>query len=82
MMHRRNELITSNTKWWCSGFYPGTLWLIYEGTKDNLIKAEAEKRLSLMEPEKNFAPTTMWALKCFAVLEQPTGLQKTLPIKR
>jgi len=52
----KKELVTSNTKWWCSGFYPGTLWLIYEGTKDSTIKAEAEKRLALIEPEKNFAP--------------------------
>ena len=52
----KKELITSNTKWWCSGFYPGTLWLIYGGTKDSLIRLEAEKRLALLEPEKNFAP--------------------------
>ncbi len=52
----KKELISSNTKWWCSGFYPGTLWLIYGGTKDSLIRVEAEKRLALLEPEKNFAP--------------------------
>jgi len=23
-----DPLVTSNTRWWCSGFYPGTLWLI------------------------------------------------------
>jgi unsaturated chondroitin disaccharide hydrolase len=61
----KKELVTSNTKWWCSGFYPGTLWLIYEGTKDNLIKAEAEKRLALIEPEKNFAPNHDVGFKMF-----------------
>jgi unsaturated chondroitin disaccharide hydrolase len=48
----KNELITSNTRWWCSGFYPGTLWLIYSGTRDEAIRAEAEKRLALQEPMK------------------------------
>ena len=28
------KLETSDTKWWCSGFYPGTLWYIHEYTKD------------------------------------------------
>ena len=23
------KLETSDTKWWCSGFYPGTLWYIH-----------------------------------------------------
>ncbi len=48
----KNALITSNTKWWCSGFYPGTLWMIYDATKDNAIKEEAEKRLAILEKEK------------------------------
>ena len=60
-----NELITSNTKWWCAGFYPGTLWLIYAGTKDSIIRTEAEKRLALLEPEKNFAPNHDVGFKMF-----------------
>ena len=24
------KLITSNSRWWCSGFFPGVLWYIYE----------------------------------------------------
>jgi unsaturated chondroitin disaccharide hydrolase len=61
----KKELVTSNTKWWCSGFYPGTLWLIYEGTKDNAIKTEAEKRLALIEPEQHFAPNHDVGFKMF-----------------
>ncbi|MEO6315295.1 MAG: glycoside hydrolase family 88 protein [Chitinophagaceae bacterium] len=61
----KKELVTSNTKWWCSGFYPGTLWLIYAGTKDTVIKKEAEKRLALLEPEKNFAPNHDVGFKMF-----------------
>ena len=46
------HLITSKTSWWCSGFYPGTLWLLYKATKDEALKAEAEKRLGILEKEK------------------------------
>lgn len=49
-----DSLVTSNTKWWCSGFYPGTLWLIYTQTKDAAIKEEAEKRLGILEKEKTY----------------------------
>jgi hypothetical protein len=45
---------TSNTKWWCSGFYPGTLWYIYEFTKDESIKKIAESRLMILEKEKHY----------------------------
>jgi len=27
---QKNNWVNSDTKWWCSGFYPGSLWLIYE----------------------------------------------------
>ncbi len=37
------EFVTSLPKWWCSGFYPGTLWYIYEYTGDSEILAQAEK---------------------------------------
>lgn len=45
---------TSDTKWWCSGFFPGTLLYIYEHTKDPEIKTIAEKRLAILEKEKYF----------------------------
>jgi len=44
----------SNMQWWCSGFYPGTLWLIYEQTGDKSIKAEAEKKLGELESMKHY----------------------------
>ncbi|MGB3007722.1 MAG: glycoside hydrolase family 88 protein [Chitinophagaceae bacterium] len=50
----QNKMVTSNTKWWCSGFFPGTLWYIYEYTKDEEIKKIAENRLSILEKEKHF----------------------------
>ena len=44
----------SDTKWWCSGFFPGTLLYLYEFSKDPALKAAAEKRLSILEKEKYF----------------------------
>ncbi|HTN39107.1 MAG TPA: hypothetical protein VL053_18645, partial [Arachidicoccus sp.] len=34
---KTGEYITSGIKWWCSGFFPGSLWYIYEYTKDPAI---------------------------------------------
>ncbi|HEU5168444.1 MAG TPA: glucuronyl hydrolase, partial [Chitinophagaceae bacterium] len=51
---QKNKSINSDTKWWCSGFFPGSLWLIYEYTKDESIRKEAEKRLSILEKEKHY----------------------------
>ncbi len=49
-----DSLTTSNTKWWCSGFYPGSLWYIYEYTRDEKVKLAAEKSLEVLEPEKHY----------------------------
>nr|WP_197718620.1 glycoside hydrolase family 88 protein [Pedobacter schmidteae] len=46
--------VNREIKWWCSGFYSGSLWYIYEQTKDQEIKQEAEKALSVIEPNKTF----------------------------
>jgi hypothetical protein len=50
----KNKLETSDTKWWCSGFYPGSLLYIYEYTKDAAILEEAKKRLAILEKEKHY----------------------------
>lgn len=49
-----NKVETSDTKWWCSGFFPGTLLYIYEYTKDAEIKEEALNRLAILEKEKHY----------------------------
>jgi unsaturated chondroitin disaccharide hydrolase len=51
---KTNRVETSDTKWWCSGFFPGSLLYIYEYTKDAEIKAEAERRLAILEKEKHY----------------------------
>ncbi|WP_300599831.1 glycoside hydrolase family 88 protein [Niabella sp.] len=50
----KDKLVASGIDWWTSGFYPGTLWLIYKATKDPQILAEAKKRLVLEEPMKYY----------------------------
>ena len=50
----QNKWVNSDTKWWCSGFYPGSLWLIYDYTKDAAIRKEAEDRLTILEKEKHY----------------------------
>jgi hypothetical protein len=50
----KNNAETSDTKWWCSGFFPGTLLYIYEYSKDAEIKNVAEKRLAILEKEKHY----------------------------
>ena len=49
----KNQLITSGTEWWCSGFYPGTLWYLYEYSKDESLKMEAMRSTELLDIEKN-----------------------------
>ena len=46
------RLKTSNSEWWCSGFYPGTLFYLYEDTGDKELYAEGVRMLKLLEPEQ------------------------------
>lgn len=50
----KDEKINREISWWTSGFYPGSLWLIYEETKDPEIKKEAERTLKIIEPNRNY----------------------------
>ncbi len=51
---KTGKVETSDTKWWCSGFYPGALLYIYEHTKDEATLAEARRRLGILEKEKHY----------------------------
>jgi len=48
-----DSLVTSGPDWWCSGFYPGTLWFLYEYSHDRVFKQEAEERMRIIEGEKD-----------------------------
>lgn len=50
---KADKLVTSNSGWWCSGFYPGTLLYLYEQTKDAALYTEAQRILKVLEKEKN-----------------------------
>ena len=45
-------LVTSDTHWWCSGFFPGTLWLLYETTGDEMLRKYAENYTMRIEKEQ------------------------------
>lgn len=45
--------VFSSSSWWCSGFYPGTLWYLYEGTQDQGLLQKVEEKLPYLEKEKN-----------------------------
>ncbi|OJZ03359.1 glycoside hydrolase family 88 protein [Sphingobacterium sp. 40-24] len=45
--------VFSSSSWWCSGFYPGTLLYLYEGTKDEGLLKKATDKLTYLEKEKN-----------------------------
>ena len=46
------NLVTSDISWWTSGFFPGSLWYIYEYTKDTAILHFAQKFSNRIESEK------------------------------
>jgi rhamnogalacturonyl hydrolase YesR len=46
------SLVTSGTDWWCSGFFPGSLWYLFEYSKDQYFLVEAINRTAPLEKEK------------------------------
>jgi unsaturated chondroitin disaccharide hydrolase len=43
---------TENSRWWTSGFFPGSLWYLYEYNNDPKLKEEATEISSRVEREK------------------------------
>lgn len=48
-----DELVTSGSRSWTSGFYPGTLLYLYEFSGDRSLLEEAQKKLAILEKEKD-----------------------------
>jgi rhamnogalacturonyl hydrolase YesR len=46
------ELITCDSGWWTSGFFPGTLWYLYENSSDSFLLNAAEEMTSRIEKQK------------------------------
>ncbi|MCL4639132.1 MULTISPECIES: glycoside hydrolase family 88 protein [Olivibacter] len=47
-----NFLETSGSDWWTSGFYPGTLWALFEETNDSVLLKEARRTLKLLAKQQ------------------------------
>ena len=47
------KLVTAKSNWWTSGFFPGSLWYLYQYSKDEKIKEYAAMMTSRIEKEKN-----------------------------
>jgi len=50
-------LETSDYGWWCSGFYPGELWYLYENNPTPELKRYAELYTDRVEPAKHLTNT-------------------------
>src|SRR6478609_7959348 len=48
----KDTLRTSDSEWWCSGFYPGSLLYIFEETNDSALYRESIRMLGLLEKEQ------------------------------
>jgi unsaturated chondroitin disaccharide hydrolase len=46
------KMETSNSGWWCSGFYPGTLLELYEQNHDAALKTEANRIMGVLAKEQ------------------------------
>ncbi|MDN5285853.1 MAG: glucuronyl hydrolase [Mucilaginibacter sp.] len=47
-----NKQENSNSGWWCSGFYPGSLLYLYEQNKDQQLLAESNRILGVLAKEQ------------------------------
>lgn len=47
------EFVKSGINWWCSGFYPGCLWYIYEYGRNDSVASLARKHTEKLEALKN-----------------------------
>ncbi|MGN0191694.1 MAG: polysaccharide lyase family 8 super-sandwich domain-containing protein, partial [Candidatus Cryptobacteroides sp.] len=43
------HFVTSPVRWWCSGFYPGSLWYLYEYSRDHSVQETALRRTGMLE---------------------------------
>jgi unsaturated chondroitin disaccharide hydrolase len=51
--YEHGKLVTVATRDWTSGFFPGSLWYLFEATGDNKWRTAAEKFTGLLEPEQH-----------------------------
>ncbi|MBN2613617.1 MAG: glycoside hydrolase family 88 protein [Bacteroidales bacterium] len=49
---KKGEFITCNSDWWVSGFFPGSLWYLYEYSNDDELKQLAEEFTRRVEDQQ------------------------------
>ncbi len=54
---KTGEVINGHNRLWTAGFYIGTLWYLYEFSGDQALRAEAERKLPILE-EQQFSTRT------------------------
>ncbi|OAQ42399.1 glucuronyl hydrolase [Pedobacter psychrophilus] len=54
---RDGKVMDRPSDWWCSGFFGGSLWYLFEYTKDTKWRNEADKWTMAVEKEKNNTST-------------------------
>lgn len=47
------QMVTSGSDWWCSGFFPGVLWYLYENSQNQEVLNYAKIYTNKIEKEKN-----------------------------
>jgi unsaturated chondroitin disaccharide hydrolase len=47
------KLVTAKSNWWTSGFFPGSLWYLYQYSKDEKIRDYAALMTARIEKQKN-----------------------------
>lgn len=50
--YQGDSIVLSPIRWWCSGFFPGALWYVYEYTGSEEIRKLAERQTMKVEPIK------------------------------
>jgi len=55
--YQNGESVSSNTAWWTSGFYPGTLLYLYEYSGKEELLDKAKEKLKILEKEKSNTST-------------------------
>ena len=51
-LDEHEKLVTATSAWWTSGFFPGTLWYLYEYGKDEEILTLAKEMTARVEDQK------------------------------
>jgi unsaturated chondroitin disaccharide hydrolase len=49
----QGKLVLVSSRDWCSGFFPGSLWMMYNYTKDDRWRTAADRYTRMLEGEKN-----------------------------